>query len=202
MTMISIKFILQPCNRRDTNSQDKPNMCLSLPCVSTLPPFFKRMLLVGACLLSLNGNGQNLYVNLKNLSTESFPLSSVRSISFQQGNMLVNGFNGTSTAYPIANILHYNFVNTTGYAVPAVHDKVQVFPNPASEEVQIGISSSWEGRISIQIIDASGKCVDKVYEGMHRPGTAYHWKVHLPAGTYYCLVQNALKTICQPLIIQ
>lgn len=202
MTMISIKFILQPCNRRDTNSQDKPNICLSLPFIHTVALVARMTLLALVCLLPLNGHSQNLYVNLKNLSTESFPLSSVRSISFQQGNMLVNGFNGTSTAYPIANILHYNFVNTTGYAVPAVHDKVQVFPNPASDEIQIGISSSWEGRISIQIIDASGTCVDKVYEGIHRPGTAYHWKLHLPAGTYYCLVQNALKTICQPLIIQ
>lgn len=145
---------------------------------------------------------QQLYINLLNMTTETYPISGIRSITFQQNTLQVNAFDGSVTSYPFSSIMNYTFRNTTAMEHPSGYFQVSVFPNPADEEVSICIDAKADRNISIQIRDLSGKPVAIVYEGLHKPGKVYQWKVNVLPGTYVCSIHDGHKTISKQIVIQ
>jgi hypothetical protein len=170
-------------------------------------PFFAGIRKVGILnmfflLLSLKGQSQQLYVNLLNNTTETYLISNIRSITFNQNNMLVNENNGNTTSYSISSILNYSFINNVGISEMAPESDLLLFPNPASNEVQISLKGRFEGLIEIEIYDLTGRLMSKVYEGSCIADNTYRWRVNVSAGTYICTLRSGQKSISRPIVIR
>jgi hypothetical protein len=151
---------------------------------------------------TLNSLGQSLFVNLTNSTTDSYLLSNIRSITFNQNYMMVNEYNGSNTAYQITNISNYTFGSTLTNLAPQVSDvDVDLFPNPITTEINIYVKRKIEGQSSIKIWDVAGNLIADVYEGQLLTNQGYRFKVNAKPGNYYCTIQTSQKTISKPIII-
>lgn len=151
---------------------------------------------------TINSFGQSLFVNLTNSTTDSYLLSNVRSVTFNQNSMIVNEYNGSNTAYQITNIINYTFGSTITNLAPQVPDvDIDLFPNPITTEINISVKRKIEGQSSIKIWDVAGKLIADVYEGQLLTNQVYRFKVDAKPGNYYCTIQSSQKTISKPIII-
>jgi hypothetical protein len=151
---------------------------------------------------TINSFGQSLFVNLTNSTTDSYLLSNVRSVTFNQNSMIVNEYNGSNTAYQITNIINYTFGSTITNLAPQVPDvDIDLFPNPITTEINISVKRKIEGQSSIKIWDVAGKLIADVYEGQLLTNQVYRFKVDAKPGNYYCTIQTTQKTISKPIII-
>jgi hypothetical protein len=151
---------------------------------------------------------QDLVVSLTNGNSESFPVSDIMSIKFGASDMILNESNGTTNTWAIDDIDNYSFDGTASLSDSKLllEVDVNVFPNPASDKVNIMFNSNIIQRISIQIIDATGKLMYTVYEGVHQDKKTYIWTPQLQGkaktGSYFCKITTENKVITQPIIIQ
>lgn len=153
-------------------------------------------------LTTSNSFSQTLHVNLANSTTDSYLLSNVRSITFNQNSMIVNEYNGSNTAYQITDIINYSFGSTiTSLATQASDVDIDLFPNPITTEINISVKRKIEGHSSIKIWDVTGNFVADLYEGQLLANQIYRCKVNAKPGNYYCTIQSKQKTINKPIII-
>ena len=151
---------------------------------------------------TINSFGQSLFVNLTNSTTDSYLISNVRSVTFNQNSMIVNEYNGSNTAYQITNIINYTFGSTITNLAPQVPDvDIDLFPNPITTEINISVKRKIEGQSSIKIWDGAGKLIADVYEGQLLTNQVYRFKIDAKPGNYYCTIQTSQKTISKPIII-
>ena len=151
---------------------------------------------------TMNSFGQSLFVNLTNSTTDSYLLSNVRSVTFNQNSMMVNEYNGSNTAYQITNIINYTFGGTITNLAPQVSDvDIDLFPNPIITEINISVKRKIEGQSSIKIWDVTGNLIADIYEGQLLTNQVYRFKVNAKPGNYYCTIQSSQKTISKPIII-
>jgi hypothetical protein len=151
---------------------------------------------------TINSFGQSLFVNLTNSTTDSYLLSNVRSITFNQNSMMVNEYNGSNTAYQITNIINYTFGGTITNLAPQVSDvDIDLFPNPITTEINISVKRKIEGQSSVKIWDVTGNLIADIYEGQLLTNQVYRFKVDAKPGNYYCTIQTTQKTISKPIII-
>lgn len=151
---------------------------------------------------TINSFGQSLFVNLTNSTTDSYLISNVRSVTFNQNSMIVNEYNGSNTAYQITNIINYTFGSTITNLAPQVPDvDIDLFPNPITTEINISVKRKIEGQSSIKIWDVAGKLIADVYEGQLLTNQVYRFKIDAKPGNYYCTIQTSQKTISKPIII-
>lgn len=166
---------------------------------------FLSMLALG---LSLQANAQDLIVSLTNSSTETFPVSDILSIKFGSETMILNELDGTVNTWLIDDIDNYSFDGTANlsYNENLLKEDVNVYPNPASEKLNIEFSSNISQNISITIVDASGKLVYKVFNGIHQDKNTYIWTPQsqgkVKVGNYFCKIITENKIITQPIVVQ
>jgi hypothetical protein len=167
-----------------------------------LPMKIIRFMVTLLLFTTLNSLGQSLFLNLANSTTDTYLLSNVRSIKFNQNSMIVKEYNGSITAYPINNISNYSFSGTLTSLAPLVSDvDIDLFPNPITTEINISVKRKIEGNSSIKIWDVTGKIIADVYEGQLLTNQVYRCKVNAKPGNYYCTIQTSQKTISKPIII-
>jgi len=153
--------------------------------------------------INFNTFSQNLVVNLINNTTQTFAISNIKSIKFQSSLMILKENNGTITSWDITNINNYSFTS-----VLAIDDNIfiektslTIFPNPATNLVNIQFDSNLNSIIKIEIIDINGRIIDQIYKGEHLNGQIYKWNSNVQKGIYYCRLMTDYKTITKPVII-
>lgn len=168
----------------------------------------KITLLVLLFVISTTGFGQNLIVTLNNSNTESFPVADILSIKFGAAEMMLYELDGTTNTWNIDDIDNYAFEGTANIEeeVMVISEKLNVYPNPATDKITINFESNFSGRVTISILDVNGKEVSNLFEGMHNEVTQIEWSVNshgnMGSGTYLCKIKTSHKIITKPIIIQ
>jgi hypothetical protein len=158
------------------------------------------------CMTSLSA--QNLVVTLTNSTTESFPVSEIQSIKFGPETMILNEFDGTVNTWNIDDVDNYAFdgVANINESATVKTDELNVYPNPASNKVQINFSSNRSGEISIDVYDMHGRLIEKLFHGIHQDETLLTWYPKqdnaIQSGNYLIKITATNKVITKPIIIQ
>lgn len=151
---------------------------------------------------------QSLLVHLEDGSTESHPINAIRSITFESGDMQLNLLAGTTIAWPIAEVRSYAFdLLTTTVNGHEAWGALQVFPNPASEQVTIRFEQRRATRASIAITDIAGRTVVELFQGEVPAGsTRFTWDPReqgaARAGLYLCRITTEHGVLTAPILIQ
>lgn len=158
--------------------------------------------------LSFGASAQSMRLQLENGTSQSHPISAIRSITFQGGSMQLNMLAGPTLAWPIADVRSYAFdLMTTGVEeLPSV-GTVSVHPNPAQEQVMIHFESRVPSHVIIDIIDATGREVVQLFRGKAAQRSLHvSWDVReqaaVPPGLYLCRITTQSGVLTTPLIIQ
>lgn len=120
-------------------------------------------LILGIVLTSLQA--QSLYVKDKGGTQTSLALNGIRKLSFSEGNLMITKTDGNSGIYAISNIRYLSF---TDYILNVSEQKLQqnnstlIYPNPASDLLQVKYESEKAGNFQIKIIDLQGKLIKQV----------------------------------------
>ncbi len=147
-------------------------------------------------------------MNFEDATTESFPIATVRSISFDSGDMQLNLLAGTTLAWPIVDIWSYAFSPlTTSVGDGAVAGMLEIFPNPASEQVIIRFGGLPGVHYTVDIFDASGRLVARLFDGEATAGTTQvmldpRAQGMATSGLYVCRVTSADGVRTSPIMIQ
>jgi len=158
--------------------------------------------------LAFGATAQSLLVHLEDGSTESHAISAIRSITFDSGDMQLNLLAGTTLAWPIAEVRSYAFdLLTTALEEHEALGMLQVFPNPASEQVTIRFEQHAATRVSIAITDIAGRTVALLFEGdAAAGGTRFTWDPReqgaARAGLYLCRITTEHGLLTAPIMIQ
>jgi predicted outer membrane repeat protein len=79
---------------------------------------------------------------------------------------------------------------TSGTGQPLQVLPLSLMPNPATEAVQIQLSNNWNGKVAIEIVDASGKIARNLFD--QKPAAEWTLRIQvsdLPNGLYFTRVQ-------------
>lgn len=158
--------------------------------------------------VAFGASAQSLLVHLEDGTTESHAISSIRSITFEAGDMQLNLLAGTTLAWPIAEVRSYAFdLLTTGVNSPAMLGELKVFPNPATEQVAIHFESPFALRVTISITDIAGREVAMLLQGDAPAGcTRLLWDVREQGsarpGLYLCRISTENGVLTTPIMIQ
>lgn len=148
---------------------------------------------------------QSLIVTLNNSNTETFETDNILSLKFGNTTLILTEKDGTVNTWEIDDIDNYRFDEATSISENStiITEEAHVFPNPASSEVNIRLTSSHGGKVTIDILDISGKLVEHVYSGDHNDGAPYIWYTkNAVKGTYLCRIITDNKVISKPVIIR
>ncbi len=149
-----------------------------------------------------------MLLKLENGTTESHPISTIRSITFEGGNMQLNMLAGSTLAWPIAQVRSYAFdLMTTGIEEASSIGSVSVHPNPAKEQVMIHFERRVPSHVTIDIIDATGREVVQLFRGEAAEQSIHvGWNVGeqgtVSPGLYLCRITTASGILTTPFIIQ
>ena len=156
-------------------------------------------------LSSFVSQAQNQFVvTLTNGQTEAFNVSDIRSVKFVTNTMSLTENNGTQSSWNIVDVSQYAFSGLVS-TVPAIESnssQVTIFPNPISDNLILEYWSSNESKVTIELLDMSGKIIRSLFDGIHQGKQIYTWTKDLPGGIYYCRIITKSKIITKPFIIQ
>ncbi len=156
-------------------------------------------------LTSYVSNAQSqLTVSLTNGLTDAFYVSDIRSIKFINNTMNITENNGTQSSWPIVDIIEYSFKgsNSIGQTSESTSNHLSIFPNPVSDKLSLEYWTLNESKITIELLDLSGKIVRSVFEGFHQGKKTYTWTKDLPSGMYLCRIASKNKSVTKPFVIQ
>lgn len=169
-----------------------------------------KMLLFGGLLVSFTTiKAQDLLVNLESGTTENYSISEIRSLTFEETAMVINQNDGTTISFEINDISSYSFdlTNSLDNLTTENNLELKIYPNPSSSLVNISYLSQGSDKISIEIIDQSGRVIKELYNGNHNNNkTEVVWDINssesISTGTYICKVVNGNKMITKSIIVQ
>jgi len=124
----------------------------------------KRVKLIVMLLLVLGLTGVNaqtkLYVKEKAGGSTAFELSTIRKLTFLNGNLTVNKTDGNSSNFGLNDLRYLSFTDFSTGIQPILNAgkiNFRIFPNPATDEIQMSYVSQKSGQLRLQIIDLQGK---------------------------------------------
>jgi len=163
------------------------------------------LMCMAASLYASTSFTQDLVLNLLSGETENYPTADIRSIKFPGNNMVITQHDGTLISMDIASISSYGFdlglsANAGSAAVATV---LKMYPNPASERVQIAYTGRESAVLTVEILDGSGRVVESLYSGSHSSETNLVWHPGAVArGTYLCRVIASDRVVSGKIIVQ
>jgi hypothetical protein len=136
-------------------------------------------------------------------TSDSYAVSDIRSIKFNDSEMFVNQNNGSVATYAIADIDQYMFAQSSaiGASETEAHT-LTLFPNPAEDKIEIVYSIQHPEKITIELTDPFGRRLALIYEGVHQGKQSYKFPLQLSAGVYFCRITAEAKTINKPIVIR
>lgn len=154
--------------------------------------------------LVLNLCSQNLLVNLNNGQTEIYPISEVQSIKFDPNTLILNLDNGSTLSYAVNFIDNYLFSNATSVnQFEHLSSSLEVYPNPATDRVNIHFKSETNMDIVIDIVDTSGKLVERIFNGQHSNESQFVWQpTGDMVGAFICRIEADHRVITKTIIVQ
>jgi len=165
------------------------------------------ILFFAAMLFSLSLPAQDLIVTLLSGESSNYPVQSIRSMKFPGNTMAINLNNGTTISFNIANIFAYHFDMSvsTEDAADGNRELLKIYPNPASERVQIEYRGKESAHLEIDILDGSGKLITRLYAGPHTGETRVEWNPRAAAiapGQYLCRMNAGERVFSGKIIVQ
>lgn len=154
-------------------------------------------------LLALIGHHQlraqaTMYVHQTNLTQDSYPLDSIRKLTFPAGAMHVHRTAGDTIAYAFSNIQYVNFSGlSTGITAPLVQgSNAAVYPNPADDLVNVNFTSDVNETVTIEILDLQGRVLvaqqlTAAQSGSNRIALS---TAGLAQGAYLCRITSTDRT--------
>ena len=168
----------------------------------------KPILLAFVLIVSISVNAQDLIVKLTNSNIETFVVSDIQSIKFDQATMILKEFDGTVNTWSVNNIDNYKFDNITNISQKESIStfELNIFPNPTTDDVTVNFISNASGLINIAIYDVKGRFVEEIYNGNHNKVTKSTWSAKqnnsVQSGKYLIRINTENKVITKQIIIQ
>lgn len=173
----------------------KQQVCSLIKELFTLMIFFT----ITSSLLS-----QNIVFTLDNGLTESYPISEVQSIKFNEGTLVLNFNNGSVLSYSVGFIDNYAFNNVTSLNdIGASSSSLYIYPNPTTDRVNIQFESQVRMNIAIDILDVAGKHIESIFNGQHLGLSQYVWQPDKnEVGIFICRIQSDHHVITKTIVVQ
>jgi len=159
---------------------------------------------VKLCTLLLFGLGlsilqaqSGLYVMKKTGTQTQFTFNSITKLTFASGYMTVNKTDGNSNIYALGDIRYLSFIDLTTDVSQISNQgsgNVMLYPNPATDQLQISFESVKTGNVQVEIIDAQGKVLQR--QTLNCKNGNNHAIIslsQLSGGLYICRLQNYNK---------
>jgi hypothetical protein len=153
---------------------------------------------------TFSAQAQNqMVVELISGDTDSYLVPDIRSIKFGDATMIIYRNTAAPVTYTIADIAQYSFVDVTsaGSANAGNKNTLSIFPNPAADQVDVVYTNTSEERISIELLDATGRILGVIFNGMHQGKQAYKHALSLPSGVYFCRIVAEEGTLTKPFAV-
>jgi len=171
--------------------------------------FAKLLLLFFAIVaFSTSVKSQSVYFNYTDGTDATYNLADVRKITFAADEMNLLLLDGSVYSWNVSSIGNYQF-DENPLGVDELLEKVNtwqvtVFPNPATNLLNVKYNLPTEDNISISVFDLQGKLLLEVNKGIRTKGE--HEEILdisiLPAGQYLCRISGQTNTISKNIIKQ
>lgn len=142
------------------------------------------------CLSSLFG-ATSLRINLKSGSSTTFALSSLKTVCFTGGDMVVNSKDATTSSFALTNMSYLDFSDVPTVAAPLQSSAAFIiYPNPVGEVLNIEMPINNEQKVQLEIIGVDGRIVlsRQLCNGKSTISVST-----LPKGLYLCRVQLGVR---------
>lgn len=154
----------------------------------------KRLILSAVLLLELGLTGlqaQTMYVKQSIGTQTSYALSSIRKMTFSEGNISVQKTDNTTGEYALSGLRYLNFTNLTssiGKPLQVQEPLLNAFPNPVSNVLCIDLTDTTLGKGTLSMYNFEGKFV--LSQQLNQTGVHAIDISHLPNGIYLCRFSN------------
>ncbi len=159
-------------------------------------------------LLSICGVGiipadsQNLIFVFSGGGQQSFPLSDIRSITYNADTMNLNKSDGTIIPLVIDTISNFSYATFTGVLLETckTSNDLIIYPNPSKDYFSIEYEVQKSNIVTIELFKNSNGELLKQSKEFKIPGK-YKIGWNLPQGIYNLKIQNEGKTVAKKIII-
>ena len=159
-------------------------------------------------LASIYSKAQSMYFNYTNGTDAAYNLTDVRKITFVADEMNLQLLDGSVYSWNVSSIGHYQY-DENSIGIDELLNKanawqVSVFPNPATNLLNVRYNLPTEDKMLISVFDLQGKLLFEVNAGNRSKGE--HVETldlsTLPAGQYVCRISGQTNTISKNIIKQ
>lgn len=146
------------------------------------------------CITVSGLKAQSIIVKEKNGSITTLNLKDIHKLSFAAGNMEIYTAAGDTKIYDLNIVKSLSFTNaisTVSLQVPIAGSDLNLFPNPADEELNLSFESLVSGKLGIIIFDSKGRKMKQelVYSKEGKNQLIIDVS-ELPQGLYICRIQS------------
>jgi hypothetical protein len=167
---------------------------------------FLLFFLLGA--ISISSKAQSVYFNYTDGTDAAYNLTDVRKITFVSDEMNLQLLDGSVYSWNVSSIGHYQY-DENSIGIDELLNKVNawqvaVFPNPATNLLNVRYNLPTEDKMLISVFDLQGKLLLEINAGNRAKGE--HEETldlsTLPAGQYVCRISGQTNTISKNIIKQ
>jgi hypothetical protein len=142
--------------------------------------------------LELTGlQAQTMYVKQSIGMQASYALSSIRKMTFSEGNISVQKTDNTTGEYGLSGLRYLNFTNLTSSIdkpLQVQEPLLNAFPNPVRNVLCIDLTGTAQGKGTLSMYNFEGKFV--LSQQLNQTGVHAIDISHLPNGIYLCRFSN------------
>jgi hypothetical protein len=158
--------------------------------------------------ISTSVKSQSVYFNYSDGTNATYNLADVRKITFVADEMNLQLLDGSVYSWNVSSIGNYQFdenpLGVDELLNKANNWKVNVFPNPATNLLNVKYNLPAEDKILISVFDLQGKLLLEVNKSNRTKGE--HEEIldisKFPAGQYVCRIIGQTNTISKNIIKQ
>jgi hypothetical protein len=158
--------------------------------------------------ISTSVKAQSVYFNYTDGTNAAYNLADVRKITFVSDEMKLQLLDGSVYSWNVSSIGHYQY-DENSIGIDELLNKanawqVSVFPNPATNLLNVRYSLPTEDKMLISVFDLQGKLLLEINAGNRAKGE--HEESldlsKLPGGQYVCSISGQTNTISKNIIKQ
>jgi len=135
-----------------------------------------------------------LVINEKSGTQATFNLSGIKTLTFSTNNLTINKKDGNINTYVLIDLRYINFSTATELKSYSYDGKLQLFPNPVTDQICVQYSSSTIKKVQLQILDIQGRIVlQQTLDSFQGTNYTYIPVTQFSKGLYFVLIQNGNK---------
>jgi len=160
-------------------------------------------------LWAVGSHAQQVFIDLSDGSTLSFPLEQIRSKQVYANQLQLDLWDGSSLSWALSDIRRYRFAdistNAASHATPT--GELRVYPNPSASGVTVALPTG--GDWTLEVLDTRGGVV---YRQQIVANTAddhtFYWAGtdgqgrDVAAGAYMCRAISAVQSLTSTVVIE